>query len=224
MNALTGADLPWNSLAATFAPWMKWFVIIGSVSSMFAVMINSNNGIVRILNTMGRERLLPVSLGRIDAKRLTPSRAVAYEAVFALIAAIVVGIFAGGLGNPTAGFNVYGYFGFALTLSILPVYALANIAVIVYFRKRTDFNLLRHLVLPVLGGLLMIGLLIGQIIENPSPPYNWMPWALLGWLVVLVGGAIWLGRSRPQVLARAGAVMATGEVAEELALHGAPED
>src|SRR5262249_24555033 len=118
---------------------------------------------------------------------------------------------------------VYGYFGFALTLSILPVYALANIAVVVYFRRRPDFNLLRHLVLPVLGGLLMIGLLIGQIVENPAPPFNWMPWALLVWLVVLVAGPIWLGRSRPQVLARAGAVMATGEVAEELALHGAPK-
>ena len=222
-NALTGADLPWNTLAATFAPWMKWFVIIGSVSSMFAVMINSNNGIVRILNTMGREKLLPSSLGRIDPKRLTPGRAVAYEAVFALLCAIVVGITAGGLSNPVAGFNVYGYFGFALTLSILPVYALANIAVIVYFRKRDDFNLIRHLVLTVLGGLLMIGLLIGQIIENPAPPFNWMPWALLGWLAVLVVGAVWLGRSRPEVLSRAGAVMATGEIAEEKALHGAPE-
>ncbi len=223
MNALTGADTPWNSLAATFAPWAKWFVIIGSVSSMFAVMINSNNGIVRIMYTMGREKLLPASLGRIDPKRHTPSRAVMYEAVFALLAAVIVGIFAGGLGNPVGGFNVYGYFGFALTLAIIPVYLLANIAVIVYFRNRPDFNLFRHLVLPVLGGLLMAGLLIGQVIENPAPPYNWMPWALIGWLVVLGIGAVWLGRTRPQALAHASAVMATGEVAEELALHGAPE-
>src|SRR6478736_2400062 len=27
-NALTGADTPWNDLAATFAPWMKWFIIL----------------------------------------------------------------------------------------------------------------------------------------------------------------------------------------------------
>ena len=50
---------PWNDLAATYASWMKWPVIVASVSSMFAVMINSSNGIVRILNTMGREGLLP---------------------------------------------------------------------------------------------------------------------------------------------------------------------
>lgn len=220
MNALTGADTPWNSLAATFAPWAKWFVIIGSVSSMFAVMINSNNGIVRILNTMGRERLLPAALGRINPKHRTPAIAVVYEAAFALIAAIIVGLLSGGLANPVGGFNVYGYFGFALTLSILPVYALTNVATFVYFRKRPDFNVVRHLLLPLLGLVLMVSLLIGQIIENSTPPYNWMPWALVAWLVVLVVVAVWLGRTRPEVLSRAGSVMAEGQVGEERAEAG----
>ena len=222
-NALTGADTPWNTLAAMYAPWMKWLVILGSVSSMFAVMINSNNGIVRILHTMGREKLLPAAFGRIDPKRRTPGLAVAYEAVFALGAALIVGLVSGGLGNPAGGSNVYGYLGFALTLAILPVYALANMAVIRYFRGRPDFSVLRHLVLPVLGGGLMIALLIGQIIENPAPPYSWIPYAIVAWLVIVVAVAIWLGRSRPEALTRAGAIMATGEREEEHALHGAPE-
>jgi amino acid transporter len=136
MNALTGADTPWNTLSSTFAPWTKWFVIVGSVSSMFAVMINSNNGIVRILNTMGREKLLPGILGRIDPKRRTPGHAVAYVSVFSIGTAVLVGIFSGGLGSPTGGSNVYGYLGFALTVAILPVYALSNAAVIKYFQRR----------------------------------------------------------------------------------------
>ena len=73
MNALTGADLPWNTLAATFAPWAKWFVIIGSVSSMFAVMINSNNGIVRILNTMGRRNCFPLPGPALMPSALRPA-------------------------------------------------------------------------------------------------------------------------------------------------------
>jgi len=40
--------------------------------------------------------------------------------------------------------------------------------------------------------------------------------------VVVVLGAFWLGRSRPEVLARAGSIMATGELEEERSLHGAP--
>src|ERR1041384_791946 len=76
VNGLDGSATPWNDLAATYASWMKWPVIIASVSSMFAVMINSSNGIVRILNTMGREGLLPKTLAFIDPKRLTPSYAI----------------------------------------------------------------------------------------------------------------------------------------------------
>ncbi len=224
MNKLTGADTPWNTLAQTYAPWMKWLLIIAAVSSMFAVMINSNNGIVRIINTMGREGLLPKRLGTINEKRKTPTVAVVWEGVFVIVAAVVVGLLAGGLTNPVAGDNVYGYLGFALTVAILPVYALANWAVIVYFRKRNDFNWLRHMVLPVIGGLLMVGLLVGQIIENQTPPYSWIPWAILVWLVIVIIGAVVLGRTRPDALKRAGAIMATGEVEESLAAHGAPEE
>jgi amino acid transporter len=222
MNALTGADTPWNAMAAQYASWMKWPVIIGSVSSMFAVMINSNNGIVRIIHTMGREGLLPKALGKIDPVRRTPKVAVFWEALFALGAAIVVGLFSGGLTDPTGGSNVYGYLGFALTLAILPVYVLTNLATIVYFRPRADFNVLRHLVLPVLGGLFMAGLLIGQIIENRTSPYDWMPYAIIGWLVVVIVAAIWIGKARPSVLDRAGAILATGEIEEEHAAHGMP--
>jgi amino acid transporter len=223
MNKLVGSDTPWNTFVATYAPWMQWFLIIAAVSSMFAVMINSNNGIVRIVNTMGREGLLPKALGRINEKRRTPTVAVLWEGLFVIVAAVIVGLMSGGLNNPVGGNNVYGYLGFVLTLAILPVYALVNWAVIVYFRKRPDFNWFRHIVLPVLGGLLMVGLLVGQIIENQVPPFSWMPYAVLGWLIIVIIAAVVLGRTRPDVLKRAGAIMATGEVEESLAAHGVSE-
>lgn len=222
MNNLVGSDTPWNTLAETYAPWMKWFIIIAAVSSMFAVMINSNNGIVRIMHTMGREGLLPKALGEVNAKTETPAKAVIWQAIFVVVAVLIVGALSGGLFTPAGGSNVYGFLGFALTLAILPVYALVNVAVVVYFRKRSDFNWFRHLVLPVVGGLLMVGLLVGQIVQNQAPPFSWMPWAILVWLVIVVAGAIWLSRNRPAALARAGSIMATGELEEEHALHGAP--
>ncbi len=215
MNALTGADTPWNQLASTYAPWMKWLVIIASVSSMFAVMVNSNNGIVRLLHTMGRERLLPTSLGRLDPRRHTPVIAIIFEAVFTIGVAIIVGVFSGGLTSPIGGSNVYGYLGFALTLAILPVYALTNIATIKYFAGRPGFNPLRHVALPGLGAALMIALLIGQIVENPTAPFNLMPYGLIAWAVIVGAAAYWLGRTRPRTLERAGAILGTGDVVED---------
>jgi amino acid transporter len=208
MDALDGTGAPWNQLAGEFAAWMKWPVVIASVSSMFAVMLNSNNGIVRILNTMGRERLLPARLAHIDPKRRSPSYAIAVQGVFAIAAAFIVGAMAGGLGEPLGGSNVYGYLGFLLTLGILPVYVLTNLAAIRFFLRRSDFNLVRHAVLPALGAALMVALTVGQLLEQTIAPYTWLPWVIVAWVLTVAAIAVWLGASRPQALRAAGAVMA----------------
>lgn len=212
-NKLDGSAAPWNQLAATYAPWMKLFVILASVSSMFAVMVNSNNGIIRILHVMGREGLLPKSLARID-KRGTPINAVALQGVFSVVVAFAVGAVSGGLTKVAGGSNVYGYLGFLLTLGILPVYILTNVAAIRFFVKSGSFNVVRHVLLPGLAVLVIGGLLVGQIIEQTSAPYTWFPWVIVGWVVVAAAVALWLGRTRPQMLAVAGAVMAVGEAEE----------
>jgi amino acid transporter len=193
---------------------MKWPVIIASVSSMFAVMINSANGISRILNTMGKEEILPKSLGYIDPKRMTPSRAVFFTGAFAIASALIVGAISGGLGNPAAGSNVYGYLGFLLTLGILPVYVLTNLAAARHFASAGRFNLLRHGILPLGGGGLIVALLIGQIVEQTGPPYTWFPWVIVGWVVVAAAVAVWLAVARPHTLKVAGSVLATGAVDE----------
>jgi amino acid transporter len=215
-DALTGASTPWNDLAAQYASWMKWPVIIASVSSMFAVMVNSSNGIVRILNTMGRERLMPGFLASIHPTHRTPSRAILAQGVFAVGLAIVVGILAGGLGDPAAGSNVYGYLGFLLTLGILPVYVLTNLAAIRWFRAAGRFSLVRHAILPLSGAGLMVALLVGQIIEQTDAPYTWFPWVIVIWTGLVVVVAVLLGRSRPADMQRAGELLATGELEEDL--------
>lgn len=211
-NALTGASTPWNELASRYASWMKWPVIAASVSSMFAVMVSSANGIVRILNTMGREGLLPPSLAYIHARHRTPTHAVLVVGVFSVIVATGLGLLNGGLGDATAGSNVYGYLGFLLTLAILPVYVLTNLAAVAYFRRSGRFRVVRHAVLPVIGAALMVVLLIEQILQQTDPPYTWFPWVIVAWVALLVAVAAWLGAQRPEVLKRAGAVLATGAV------------
>jgi amino acid transporter len=216
-NALTGASTPWNDLAAEYASWMKWPVIVASVSSMFAVMVNSSNGIVRILNTMGRERMLPPFLAHVDRRFQTPTQAVLAQGAFAVLMAIVVGVLAGGLGDPVAGSSVYGYLGFLLTLAILPVYVLTNLAAVRWFQSTGRFKLVRHGILPLLGAGLMVALLIGQIVEQTDAPYTWFPWVIVGWIAVVGAGAVWLGKARPETLKRAGSVLATGESDETAA-------
>src|SRR3954452_3861230 len=210
-NRLDGSATPWNDLAQTYAAWMKWPVIVASVSSMFAVMINSSNGIVRILNTMGREGLLPRMLAFIHPRHLTPSNAVFATGAFAVALALAVGTVSGGLGDPLGGANVYGYLGFLLTLGILPVYVLTNVAAARYFASSGHFRLVRHGILPLGGAALMVALLVGQIVEQTVAPYTWFPWVIVAWVAPMAAGALWLARARPRELALAGSVLATGE-------------
>ncbi|MFC4944443.1 APC family permease [Pseudonocardia sp. GCM10023141] len=210
-NQLTGATTPWNDLAARYAPWLKLFIILASVSSMFAVMVNSNNGIIRIFFAMGRENMLPTWFSHINPKRRTPTNAVFTQGAFSVAAALLVGALAGGLDDPVGGSNVYGYLGFLLTLGILPVYVLTNLAAIRFLRKRPGFRPLPHLVLPALAIVLMTALLVGQILLNGTQPYESFLYAIIAWVVVVTAVAFWLGRRRPAVLAIAGSVLATGE-------------
>ncbi|HKE14430.1 MAG TPA: APC family permease [Kofleriaceae bacterium] len=216
-NALTGASTPWNDLAARYAGWMKWPVIVASVSSMFAVMVNSANGIVRILNAMGREQMLPRALAHVHPRYRTPTYAVLVVGVFSVVVAFGLGIANGGLADAAAGSNVYGYLGFLLTLGILPVYVLTNLAAVAYFRRTNRFSLLRHAALPLTGAALMVVLLVEQILQQTDPPYTWFPWVIVAWVLLLGAVALWLRARRPEALERAGAVLATGEVGDAAA-------
>ncbi len=210
-NRLNGASTPWNDLASTYASWLKWPVIVASVSSMFAVMINSANGIARILNTMAREGLLPRALAAVDPRRLTPARATLVTGAFAIGCALIVGAIGGGLNDPVGGSNVYGYLGFLLTLGVLPVYALTNLATARYFARAGRFKTVRHGLLPLGGAGLMVALLVGQIVEQTAAPYTWLPWTIVAWAAAVAMGALWLARTRPDQLERAGAVLASEE-------------
>ena len=163
---------------------------------------------------MGREELLPRVLAYVHPRYRTPTRAVLVVGVFSVVVALGLGIVNGGLGDATAGSNVYGYLGFLLTLGILPVYVLTNLAAFVYFRRAGRLRLVRHAVLPLSGGVLMAVLLVEQILQQTDPPYTWFPWVIVGWIALLGAVAAWLGSRRPEALKRAGAVLATGEVVD----------
>ena len=210
-NGLSGSATPWNMLATKYASWMTWPIIIASVSSMFAVMVNSNNGIIRILHAMGRENLMPKFFAHVDPKRKTPTQAVIVQSAFAIGLTLIVGWTSGGLRQVAGGSNVYGYLGYLLTLGILPVYILTDIAAIRFLRRSGKFNWFYHVLMPGLGALLMAGLLIGQIIENNTAPYKYFPWVILVWVALVGASALWLGKVRPKEMAIAGAVMATAD-------------
>lgn len=75
----------------------------------------------------------------------------------------------------------------------------------------------RHVALPLVGAGLMVVLLVEQIVQQTDAPYTWFPWLIVGWVALVAAVALWLGARRPDALRRAGAVLATGDVASAVA-------
>jgi amino acid transporter len=160
---------------------------------------------------MGREGLLPETLAYVDPKHGTPRNAVYFQSAFSAVVVLIVGTISGGLANPDGGSNVYGYCGFLLTLAILMVYVLANLAAIAYFRRQGTLRIVRQALLPALGILLISSLFVAQIALQTDAPYTWIPWLIVGWLAIVTAGAAWLHANRPEILSKAGAVLAPSD-------------
>jgi amino acid transporter len=188
---------------------MNWLIGLAGISSIFAVTVNSNNGIVRILFAMGREGMLPRRLAKVSPKLGTPAFAVLAQSAFAVAVMLVLGFWVGP-------FNTYAYLGAVLTFGIIPVYWLTNVACIRFFRKYRpeQFRVVRHLVLPIVGILLMVIPIYGSVRPIPAAPYNWFPYAVLGYIVLLTVIATVLGKRRPEFLTRAGGVLAGTDSSE----------
>ncbi|WP_152617480.1 APC family permease [Phaeacidiphilus oryzae] len=203
MAQLAADAAPFTTLGHAYAPWMDLLIGLAGVSSIFAVTVNSNNGIVRILYAMGREGMLPRRLAVVSPRLGTPAFAVYVQAAFAVLVTVAMGFWVGP-------FTTYAYLGAVLTFAIIPVYWLTNVACMRFFRKQhpEQFRPLRHVVLPVLAIVLMVIPVYGSVWPVPAAPYDWFPYAVLGCIALLAAVAAGLGRRRPELLRRAGEVLA----------------
>jgi hypothetical protein len=84
--------------------------------------------------------------------------------------------------------NTYAYLGTVLTFAMIPVYVLILIATVVVFRTslRDLFNPVRHVVLPVIGVAVIVYPVwsLSPLGGPQSPPYNYLPLVVLGYLIV----------------------------------------
>ncbi len=206
VQKLVGDAAPFTTLASVYAPWLKLLVGLAGVSSIFAVTMNTNNGIVRIIFAMSREGMLTSSLARVHPVHRTPTTAIWVQAVFTVVLTF-------GVGSLVGPFNAYIYLGSILTLAIIPVYMLTNLACMRHFAGAglAQRSIVRHVLLPIAGILLLLIPIYGQVYPVPAAPLRYFPYLVL---IYIAAAAVWataLKRSRPEVLQRAGAVLATGD-------------
>jgi amino acid transporter len=204
-HTLGASRIPFIDGLRASAPALLIVAYIAGVTSILGSLIGLVNSQARILFNSGREGLMPAFLGKIHPRHQTPHRAMWLFLIIAV--ALILGF--GLLG----GVAPMDYFGFAGTLGTIPIiltYMLTNLALPVYVIRyhRSELDIIRHILLPVAGTLVMLFPLWGLIQPGQAWPFNVFPWIALGALVLSVIYGIVIARLSPGLAHRIGAYVA----------------
>jgi amino acid transporter len=146
---------------------------LGGILVVFAIinssLANANSGATaatRSLFSMARGGLLPKLFAAVHPTHRTPVNAVHFQVLVAIVVAVGGGLYLAN--DPYEGLgpiNIYVFIGTMLGLLFAGMYMAVNVAVIgFYLRERRDeFNVIKHLLIPVLGVLAMIPAMMSVI-------------------------------------------------------------
>jgi amino acid transporter len=209
----TKYPIPFITVAHNVVAGLAVIAYLAGMTSTLGVLISAINSQARLIFNAGREGLLPRWIGKVHPTRRTPVNAIY---VFVAVAGAIIVVWAllhligghSGSMNPINFFDESGTMG---TILVLVVYFLSNLALPFYYRKfrPTEFHVVKHLILPVLG-MLAIAVPV-YYLAHPSPavaPYDWFPWAALAIVVVAVIYSVILSRRDPGLGERAGSIVA----------------
>jgi amino acid transporter len=199
-------------------PWaktaMSWLIL----TSAFACGMAFHNTAARYLYSLGRERVLPTSLGKTHATYKSPYVASFTQSTLAAIIIILFAVFAG-TDDPTkqAYLQVYGLMALLGTAIIMLAQALVSLSIIIYFRTHhpDDHHWFKTLIAPLVAfaaQVYIIYLLFANIdfLGGGFAFANYIIWIILAVLAIGVAGAFVLRMVRPETYNQIGRMMYEG--------------
>jgi amino acid transporter len=212
--ALNKALIPFINVSHDVASWLAVFAWIAGLTSTLGVLISAVNSQARLIFNAGREGLLPRWLGKVHPTRRTPMNAIyAFVGIAGLLIVVWALLHLAGGAKQSGEMNALNYFVDSSTMGtilVLVVYFLSNLALPFYYRKYRpqEFNILRHLILPVLG-MIAVGVPMYYLVKpGQLAPLDWFPYAALGVIVVSVIYAFIMNRRDPGLGDRVGSIIA----------------
>jgi amino acid transporter len=218
---------PWGFMAEEVLPGVGGLLIVFAILN--SSIANANAGATaatRTLFAMGRVSLLPRWFAAVHHETRAPVNAVHFQAISALVIAVVLGLILANDPFPTpegadsfGGLNVYVFLGTMLGLIFVFIYICVNLACIGYFwqRRREEFSVIKHALVPIIGvlamipaGLAVIGGLTIPILDIELGAYdNALRWTapIVGiWMLIGIVLYFYLRSSNPEALERMGDV------------------
>ncbi len=171
---------PFDTISRHYSgPILVVLIDLVGIFSFFGAALAIINGGARILYTVGRDGLLPPWMAWLHPTRQTPVGSITILCTFGLVIGIVLGFVMTPIG-------AFGFLGTLDALFVLIVYALVSIACIRFFwrKRRAQFRLVRHGIIPALGTLLILGIFALVAIAPSPPPLSFIPIVMGVWLLI----------------------------------------
>jgi amino acid transporter len=200
MQAFLRDDNPIVTLCRRVAPWFLQPVEIAAVCGIFTCLLAIHNTTARVMFSMGRDRVLPASLGDVHVRWFSPHRAIYAQTCFT----VVVGLgTAAWLGPGATG--AYGFTGAIGTVAIVIVYMLSNVAHIKYFWHMPRRSVFTHVIVPALSIVSLAYPLYSVAAPGQLFPYNLVPIVVGVWLLAGAGLHHYYRAKSPEKIAAIGA-------------------
>jgi len=200
---LQARENPFFSLAhEVWGPgWV--LVVFALLNSSIAASIAGQNAGSRVIFALGRAGVLPSKLGYTHPTHHTPYIAILLQTALNIAVSMILGFWLG----PIRALN---FIGVLIAIVVIVIYVLANVAVILLFRKRyrQEWSTVKHLLVP-LGAIALLGLALYYTVwPVPPSPLNVAEGFVAAWLLIGALFALFLrGRFR-DALERAVSMMA----------------
>ena len=179
MDVLASDGSSFSTLAEQYAPIVSPVVDVVVISALLGAVVAIVNSFGRVAYALGRDEVLPRWLGRTHHRYQTPWAA--------LLVPVVGGIVVTGLlaASGVEGLNAYSYVSTPASLLLIVVFIAANLLVCKLYRAhRSEFSVVKHVVVPVIGSLVLLLPLIAQFYPQPAYPLNLLPAITGAWIVV----------------------------------------
>jgi amino acid transporter len=201
---------PIVTLAHKDAPWLEQIVDLCAIAGMFSCLLAIQNTTIRIIFSMGRDRILPQVMGRVHPQWFSPYIAIYAQTIFTLIIGFGAGLW---LGPGATG--AYGFTGSIGTVAIVLVYIMCNIALIRYYFTLPERNILLHIVVPILGVAALVYPLWAVAQPGQAYPYNLVPYIAIAWIILGVIVFFYFRAKSPEKLTALGAFLAEDSPSED---------
>ncbi|MDQ0391794.1 APC family permease [Labrys monachus] len=183
IDKLSSDASAYDTLTGKYAPAIQSIGDIILVQAQIGAMIAIVTSFARIAFSLGRSGLLPAPFGKTHRTYRTP-----YAGIGGIVAAGVAAALLSDV-NGVDGVTAYNYVGTPAIILILLVFIASNISVGRFYKARypNEYNVVRHIIVPWVGILVLMIPLVAQFYPQPPAPLNWLPAYSALWIILGLG-------------------------------------